>query len=283
MRVLITGAAGMLGVDVAGAAQRAGAQLIARSRAELDITDPVAVHAAVVQAQPDAVINCAAFTNVDGAEAEPEQALAVNGKGAGNVAAAAARAGAWTVHVSTDYVFDGLAQRPYLESDPVGPRSQYGTSKLAGEQAVIAAAPGGHTIVRTAWLFGVGGPCFPATILRLAGERDELSVVEDQVGCPTFTGHLAPALVELATERQVVGVSHVAAAGQCSWFEFAAEIVRRAGAECRVMPSDSASMARPAPRPAWSVLGSERGDAVPRLPDWRQGLEAYMVERSEST
>jgi dTDP-4-dehydrorhamnose reductase len=174
-------------------------------------------------------------------------------------------------------VFEGSASEPYVESDPVGPLSAYGRSKLAGERAVADAAPQSHTIVRSSWLFGASGPCFPATIMRLAAERDELSVVDDQVGSPTFTGHLAGALVRLAEpEHRLGGIVHVAAAGRCSWFEFAREIVSRAGAECSVKPGSTADLGRPAPRPAFSVLGTEREPDAPRLPDWREGLAAYM-------
>ncbi len=279
MRVVITGAAGMLGQDVAGAATAAGHQVLALPRAELDITHASAVHDALRGSQPDVVINCAAWTDVDGAEAAGDAALAVNGPGAGNVARAALEAGAWTIHVSSDYVFDGAKREPYVESDPVGPLSAYGRSKLAGELEVARAAPERHTIVRSSWLFGAGGPCFPATILRLARERDELTVVDDQIGCPTFTGDLAQALVDLAGER-APGVLHVAAAGQCSWFEFAREIVARAGLECDVKPGRTAALARPAPRPAYSVLGTERGPDAPRLPDWRRGLGEYLAARA---
>ena len=153
---------------------------------------------AVVAARPDAVINCAAWTDVDGAETMEPDAQAVNGTGAGHVAAAAQAAGAFVVHVSTDYVFAGDKRTPYLESDAVAPAGAYGRTKLAGERAVAQAAPDQHTIVRTAWLFGAAGRCFPETILRVARERGELKVVDDQVGSPTYTGHLAPALVELA-------------------------------------------------------------------------------------
>ena len=148
------------------------------------------------------MINCAAYTNVDGAEGDPDAAGAVNATGPGFLAEAAAAAGAWLVHVSTDYVFDGTKTSPYLESDPTGPRSVYGSTKLLGERAIALAAPQTHTIVRSSWLFGTAGPCFPATMLRLAAEHDTLTVVDDQVGCPTFTGHLAPALVELATRTR---------------------------------------------------------------------------------
>jgi dTDP-4-dehydrorhamnose reductase len=242
------------------------------------ITDAAAVARALADARPDVVINSAAWTNVDGAETDEAGALAVNGAGAGNVARAAAERGAWTIHVSSDYVFDGSKRSPYLESDPVGPLSAYGRTKLAGERAVAEAAPERHTIVRSSWLFGAGGPCFPATILRLARERDELKVVEDQIGCPTFTGHLAEALLDLAArERRLAGIVHIAASGSCSWFEFAREIVMAAGVTCEVKPCSTEEFPRPATRPAYSVLRSERGDEVPVLPEWREGLARYMA------
>jgi dTDP-4-dehydrorhamnose reductase len=284
MRILITGAGGMLGVDVKAAAEARGEVVTALTRAELDITDAGAVERVVVAAAPDAVINCAAFTNVDGAETQVDAANAVNGAGAGNVAAAAAAAGAWTVHVSTDYVFDGTKTAPYVESDPIGPRSVYGSSKLAGEQAIAEAAPDSHTIVRTSWLFGVAGPCFPATIARLAAERDQLSVVDDQVGCPTATAHLAPALLQLAADPrpETRGIVHVAADGECSWFEFAREIVVATGAGAGIDPCTTAEFPLPAPRPAYSVLRTERGPGVPRLPHWREGLAQYLETRVAS-
>jgi dTDP-4-dehydrorhamnose reductase len=218
MQFVITGAAGMLGQDLAAAARSAGHDVLAVSRGELDISDRGALDAVLGAAEADVVFNCAAWTDVDGAESAPEDALAVNGAGAGNVARAAEASGAWTVHVSTDYVFDGTKRSPWVESDPVAPVSSYGRSKLAGEREVVAEAPARHTIVRTSWLFGAGGPCFPATILRLAETRDELKVVDDQIGCPTFTGHLAQALVDLAArESPPIGVLHVAGGGSCSW------------------------------------------------------------------
>jgi dTDP-4-dehydrorhamnose reductase len=272
MRILITGAGGMLGQDVGRAARAAGHVPISLARAELDIADPESVTAAVATARPEAIINCAAWTDVDGAEDQEATATAVNGQAAGHVAAAARAAGAWTVHVSSDYVFDGAKREPYRESDLVGPLSAYGRSKLAGERAVAAAAPDSHTVVRTAWLFGVGGRCFPKTIRRLAAERDELTIVADQVGSPTFTGHLAPALVSLAAARHL-GILHVAADRQCSWCEFAQAIVSAAGLDCPVRPITTAEFPTPAVRPAYSVLRSERG--APRLPSWRDGLVAF--------
>jgi dTDP-4-dehydrorhamnose reductase len=274
MRILITGAGGMLGRDVCKAAA-AGHEPVAFTRAELDIADPDAVARALARARPDAVINCAAWTKVDAAEEHEPQATAVNGAGAGNIAAAAARAGAWTVHVSSDYVFDGAKREPYLESDPTGPLSAYGRSKLAGEDAVAQAAPDAHTIVRSSWLFGAGGPCFPKTMLRLAGERDELNVVDDQIGCPTFTGHLGAALVALAAAR-TPGVLHVAAAEQCSWYEFAVATVRAGGCDCELHPIDTSRYPLPAPRPAFSVMRSQRG--APTLPSWSEGLRDFMSE-----
>jgi dTDP-4-dehydrorhamnose reductase len=276
MRILITGAGGMLGSDVCRAASASGLEVVALDHAALDVADADAVESAVGHARPGAVINCAAWTDVDGAETQLEAALAANRDGAGSVARAAAGIGAWTVHVSTDYVFDGTKAEPYVESDTVNPQSAYGRSKLQGELAVAEAAPDNHTIVRTAWLFGAGGRCFPKTILRLASEREELTVVDDQIGCPTFTAHLAAALVELVVGERLVGVVHGAAAGQCSWFEFAQEIVRASGLACEVKPGKTADLDRAAPRPAYSVLRSERRGA-PELPDWHAGLEEFMA------
>jgi dTDP-4-dehydrorhamnose reductase len=274
MRILITGAAGMLGHDVVEAA--AAHDAVALSRAELDITDERAVHAAVARVRPDVVVNCAAWTDVDGAERAFDEALAVNGVGAGVVAAMAAAYGAWTIQVSSDYVFDGSKRTPYVESDSVGPLSAYGRSKLAGEHAVAASAPDSHTIVRSSWLFGVTGSCFPKTILKLAAERPVLRVVDDQVGCPTYTGHLAAALLDLA-ERRVPGVVHLAGGGSCSWFEFASAIVAAAGSSSTVEPCSTDEFPRPARRPANSVLRSERGEAAPALPPWQEGLSAFMA------
>jgi dTDP-4-dehydrorhamnose reductase len=278
MRILITGAHGMLGRDLVDAARAAGHEPRGLSRAECDITDELALRRVLDDARPDVVVNCAAWTDVDGAEADEAGALAINATGPGRLAAAATAVGAWTVHVSTDYVFDGGKRTPYLESDPVGPLSAYGRTKLAGERAVAAAAPEAHTIVRTAWLFGVHGRSFPATMLRLAAERDELAVVDDQVGSPTFTGDLAEALVALAADPPT-GVIHVAAQGQCSWCEFARAIVAAGGHgdTTRVRAITTAEYPTPAPRPAFSVLRSERG--APELAPWPQGLERFLGAR----
>ena len=278
MRLLVTGGAGMLGHAVAAAATRLGHDVFALSRAELDITDADHVRRITAAAEPRAVINCAAWTDVDGAETAEATATAVNGEGAGNVARAAAEVGARIVHVSTDYVFDGTKREPWLESDAVNPIGAYGRSKLVGEEQV-AAATDEHAIVRTAWLFGAGGRNFVDTMLALGDDRDEVSVVTDQVGSPTWSVHLAEALVELAERRGDVGILHAAGAGACSWYELAVEVFDRAGVRCRVLPTTAARFARVAPRPAYSVLGSERDDA-PVLASWQAGLAGYLAERA---
>jgi dTDP-4-dehydrorhamnose reductase len=276
MRLLVTGAAGMLGSDVVRAAGRRGHDVVGLARGELDITDPEAVAAAIGAARPEAVVNCAAWTDVDEAESRESGALLVNGTGPGILARAASAGGARVVHVSTDYVFDGRATVPYVESDAVGPVSAYGRTKLAGEEAVLGAGDG-HAVVRSSWLFGAGGRNFVATMLGLADAgREEVSVVIDQLGCPTFTGHLADALVTVA-ERDLAGILHVAGGGHCSWHELAVEVFSVAGVEMRVLVATTAEMTRPAPRPAWSVLGSERAEAI-ALPPWRDGVAAYLAQ-----
>lgn len=266
----------MLGADVRRAAESAAVELVACPRSEFDVTDSQAAAAKLRRLAPAVVINCAAWTDVDGAEFDEQRATTVNGTGAGNVARAAAEAGAWTVHISSDYVFDGSKRTPYLESDRPAPLSAYGRSKLAGERAVQRAAPGAHTIVRTSWLFGTSGRCFPRSILRLAARQRVLTVVDDQVGCPTFTGHLAPALIELATEARVAGTVHLSGGGECSWCELARAVVDAAGLDARIKPGRTADTDRPAPRPRYSVLRSERV-GVADLPHWREGVMEFFA------
>jgi dTDP-4-dehydrorhamnose reductase len=283
LRLLVTGAGGMLGQDVVAAARAAGHDVLALARAELDVTDDAAVSSTLADAAPAAVVNCAAWTDVDGAESDTAGAEAVNATAAGNVARAAAAAGARLVHVSTDYVFDGAraaGAAPYVESDATAPQSVYGRTKLAGE-AAVAAAGGSHAIVRSSWLFGVGGPNFAATMLRLAADRDEVTVVTDQIGCPTATADLAQALLTLALgrAREAEGLFHIAGGGPpVSWNAFAAEIFRQAGVDCRVLPCTTAEMPRPAPRPAFSALASERAE-TPLLPPWQEGLSDFLDAR----
>jgi dTDP-4-dehydrorhamnose reductase len=276
MRALVIGAGGMLGMDLRRAAEAAGHEVVALDRAALDVTDGEAVRSTVADARPDAVFNCAAWTDVDGAEGSELEALRINGDGARNVAASAAAAGATIVLPSTDYVFDGTADRPYVESDPTAPISAYGRTKLVGEQETAAVNPR-HFVVRTSWLFGRGGRNFVETMLGLA-DRGEATVVSDQVGCPTYTPHLAEGLLRLAATDQY-GIHHMSAAGHVSWHGFAQAIFEEAGIDCRVLSTTTAELARPAPRPAWSVLDTEWPGAV-RLPDWRDGLRAYLAART---
>jgi dTDP-4-dehydrorhamnose reductase len=277
LRLLVTGAGGMLGHDVLRAAEHASIDCTGLTKSELDITELDDCVAAFTRHRPDAVINCAAWTDVDGAEANERGAHAINADGAETVAAACHQAGARLVHVSTDYVFDGTGSRPYIESDPVAPLGAYGRTKLAGERAVAEALPSA-AIARSSWLFGTAGKNFVDTMLRLAADRGEVTVVDDQVGCPTWTGHLAPGLIALAAAPSLRGVFHVAGAGQCSWHDFALEIFAQANVDCRVHRGSSADLDRPAPRPGWSVLGTERDG--PRLPDWTEGLAGFLAERT---
>jgi dTDP-4-dehydrorhamnose reductase len=272
MRWLVTGAGGMLGHDLRTALAEAGeTDVVAATRADLDVTDPVAVRAAVAGA--DLVLNAAAWTNVDGAETDEEAATAINGHA---VALLAAEAGKRLIHVSTDYVFDGTATTPIAEETPHNPINAYGRGKALGERAVLAA--GGY-VVRTAWLYGEHGPNFVRTMLRLAGERETVDVVDDQRGPPTWSSALAGQLVALARAaaagRAEPGAYHGTAAGSTTWFGLARAAFAEAGLEeSRVRPTTSDRFVRPARRPAYSVLGHDRwaGTGVAPLPDWRTQL-----------
>jgi dTDP-4-dehydrorhamnose reductase len=279
MRVLVTGAGGMLGNDVVRAAKYVNHDVIALGHAELDVTDGRRVRRTVARLAPDAVVNCAAWTDVDGAEEDPIGATRVNEQAPRHVAAAAAEVGAAIVQPSTDYVFDGEKGEPYVESDPTHPISVYGATKLAGEEAVAESNPH-HFIVRTSWLFGSAGGNFVETMLRLGRELGEVVVVRDQVGCPTYTGHLAEALVRLL-DGDDYGLHHIAGGGECSWFEFATAIFARAGVECRTLSCTTDEFPRPAPRPAYSVLATEREYGLV-LPDWHEGLEDYLADRQRA-
>ena len=272
-RYLVTGAGGMLGQDLQTALH--GREVTALTRSDLDVTDRDAVLAAVTG--HDVVINAAAYTNVDGAETHEDEALAINGRGVENLAIAARESGATLLTVSTDYVFDGAGDRPYPEDAPRNPVNAYGRTKAAGEELAIAAHPDGAYIVRTAWLYGLGGPNFAATMLSLAASNPTVSVIDDQLGQPTWTHDLAVRLVELAGSDAPAGVYHGTNAGETSWFGFARAIFEVAGLDPeRVLPTDSASFVRPAPRPAYSVLGHQGWSraGLPPLRDWRVALEA---------
>jgi len=282
--VLVTGAAGMLGQRVMADARAAGWEPVGLDRAgsdlTVDLTDADATAEAISRSGARAVIHCAAWTDVDGAQEHESAALRVNADASANIAAACQQASARLVAVSTDYVFDGtLSGRPYVESDPVQPLSAYGRTKLAGERA-IAAATEDFVVARTAWLFGWPGKSFPDTMLRVGAERGEVAVVTDQIGSPTWTGHLSPALVALAAGT-ITGIAHLAGSGQVSWHGLTVELYRQAGLEATVRETDSSAFVRPAPRPNWSVLATERG-GVPVLPDWREGVSGYLAERSQS-
>ncbi len=274
-RYLITGGHGMLGTDLGEAL--AGRDVTLLSRSELDITDLGAVRAAV--AGHDVVINAAAYTRVDDAETDEAAATVVNGVGAGCLATATAEIGATLVQLSTDYVFDGAATSPYPETTPVNPVSAYGRSKAEGERLVADLNPERSYIIRTAWLYGSHGPNFAKTMLRLAGEREEVSVVTDQIGQPTWTRDLAIQIVALTDSEAPAGVYHGTNSGEASWFEFAQAIFRAAGLDpARVKPTDSSAFVRPAPRPAYSVLGhaSWRAAGLEPMRDWHEALVDWM-------
>jgi dTDP-4-dehydrorhamnose reductase len=267
----------MLGRDVMRACQVRGHNVIGLAHADLDITDGAAVDEVVTGSRPDVLVNCAAWTDVDGAEDHEFEATRVNGEAAGVAAAAAASVGAKVVYPSTDYVFDGRKRSPYVESDLTAPLSAYGRSKRHGETSVEIANER-HFVVRSSWLYGVGGRNFVETMLALAGaDQPEVLVVSDQMGCPTYTGHLAIAIASLI-EGDAFGIHHLAGGGSCSWYEFAQEIFDQSGVECRVMAATTDMLERKAPRPSYSVLGTERRD-VEALPSWREGLAAYLAER----
>jgi dTDP-4-dehydrorhamnose reductase len=259
----------MLGQDVVAAAEVAGHHVTALGRSDLDITSASGVLDAV--AGHDVVVNCAAWTAVDDAETHEAEAFAANATGAAHVARAAAESGARLVQLSTDYVFDGAATEPYPEDAPVRPRSAYGRTKAAGEWAVRAHARDA-LVVRTAWLYGAGGRCFPRTIARAAGERDRLSVVDDQTGQPTWTADLADLIVRLVGARAPGGIYHGTSSGQVTWYGFAREVVAASGHVTPVDPTTSAAYQLPAPRPAYSVLGHDRlrEIGVEPIGDWAE-------------
>ena len=295
--VLITGARGQLGSELVAAAATAGIPVQTVDSTALDITDPAAVDSVltrfarwsheVVTRTDDVtgravVINAAAYTAVDAAESDPDAAYAVNAAGPAHLARAAARLGLGLVHVSTDYVFPGDATEPYEIDDPTGPAGVYGASKLEGERAVLAALPEAH-VVRTAWVWGATGANFVKTMIRLAGERPTVSVVDDQRGTPTYATDLADGLLQLAGADLDGGVLHLTNSGVATWFEFARAIFSEIGADPdRVLPTSSNEFVRPAPRPAYSVLSNRAwADAgLTPLRPWRSALAAAGLARA---
>lgn len=279
-RWLVTGAGGMLGQDVlARLRAEPGVRPVGLDRAALDVTDPAAVRSALAAHRPAVVVNCAGWTAVDDAEAHEADALRANGDGPARLAEACAAGGVRLLHLSTDYVFPGDAAAPYAEDAAPGPRSAYGRGKLAGERAVLAAAPDTGYVVRTAWLYGAGGANFVRTMIRLERGRPTVDVVDDQRGQPTWTADLADRLVRLGSAALAgtapAGVYHGTSGGETTWYGLAREVFRLLGADPdRVRPTTTAAFPRPAPRPAYSVLGHDRWRAAGLEPirDWRAAL-----------
>ena len=276
MRIAVTGAAGMLAKALLPQLESAKHELLALSRDQADVTSFPALRAAIEPFKPQWVIHLAAFTRVDECEREAELAFRVNGLGARNAALVAAACGAAVLTISTDYVFDGRGKRPYREYDHVGPLSVYGRSKWAGEEAVRDASHR-HVIVRTAWLYGAGGANFVDSILRKARHGEPLAVVDDQRGSPTWTNDLARALVGLVSASEF-GTYHCTNGGECTWHELAEHVIRRAGHDGPVERTTTAALARPAPRPAYSVLDGSWCEHVTghRMPHWKDAVDRYL-------
>ena len=280
LKVLITGAQGQLGrdlVDVFNCIKDKDNEVFSLGKDQLDITESGKVLELISTIGPDIIINSAANTNVDGCELEPDSAYRVNALGSRNVAVASARTGAKLVYISTDYVFDGKAQRPYTEFDATNPMSVYGKSKLAGER-YITGLHNKYFIMRTSWLYGHHGHNFVKTMLRLAKGKDELAVVDDQVGSPTFTKDLAKFIVNLV-QTELYGIYHVTNTGSCSWYQFVTTIFKMAGLDhVKVKPISTPELGRPAPRPAYSVLDHYciRLECPTDLRPWEEALQEYI-------
>jgi dTDP-4-dehydrorhamnose reductase len=276
MKVLILGATGLLGKALVR--EWTGDEVLAMGSRDVDIRDSAKVREIIGNARPDWIVLAAAYTDVDACESHRELAFSVNRDGAVNVAEAARQAGAKLIFLSSDYVFDGKKTSPYEVEDKRNPQSVYGHSKAEAEINLLEILP--HCcIARTSWIFGVGGRCFPDTILRRAANRPALDVVNDQRGCPTYTVDLARAIIQLC-RKDASGIVHVTNADDCTWFEFAQQIVTRGGFTAEVRPVSSPQMARPAPRPAYSVLSatSLRRYGI-EMPEWKDALGRYLQER----
>ena len=276
MRVTIFGATGLLGRALVR--EWKSDEVIGLGSKDADIRDPQQVLAAVRHTQPEWIVLAAAYADVDGCESNRELAFEVNCAGAVNVAQAAKTCTSRLLFLSTDYVFDGLSTTPYETGHPRAPQSVYGKSKAEAEEQLIRILPN-CCIVRTSWLFGGGGKCFPDTILSIAATRPEIDVVDDQRGCPTHAPDLARAIIQLC-RKQAAGIVHVTNAGDCSWFEFAREIIRDAGLHTVVRPTTSEKFVRPAKRPKYSVLsGKSRESYGIEMPSWKEALQDYILWR----
>ena len=276
MKAIILGASGLLGKALMR--EWTGDEVVGLTSRDVDIRDADQVQEVLEKARPDWIVLAAAYTNVDDCESHPDLALAVNRDGPVNVAQAAKRIGAKLLFISSDYVFDGKKTSPYEAGDARNPQSVYGRSKAEAEVRLLEVLPE-CCIARTSWLFGTGGKCFPDTILKLAATRPALDVVNDQRGCPTYSVDLSRAIIELC-RNQASGIVHVTNAGDCSWFEFAREIVKGDGLTTEVRPVSSQQMARPAPRPAYSVLSPKSLQQYGiTMPAWQDALQRYLQER----
>ena len=279
MRVTIFGATGLLGKALMREWRED--QVTGLSSKDADIRDPRQVENAVEETHPDWIVLAAAYTDVDGCETNRERAFAVNRDGAANVAQAAKEHGSRLLFLSTDYVFDGNKTSPYEVNDPRAPQSVYGRSKAEAEVQVEQILPG-SCIVRTSWLFGTGGKCFPDTILKLASTRAQIDVVNDQLGSPTYAIDLARAIIQLC-RKGAKGVVHVTNRGECTWFDFTQAIVSAAGSKTIVHPTTTEKFPRPAKRPKYSVLSASRlGQYGISMPDWQDALRRYLIERSSA-
>ena len=282
MKVLITGSNGQLGSELIDRyLDRPQDRVFAGDLPDLDITSQESVAELFAEVMPDVVINCAAWTAVDSAEEKETAAFAVNAEGPAILANECARIGARLIHLSTDYVFEGNATEPYQENDHAEPITAYGRTKLAGEKYVQEILPENHLIVRTAWLYGVNGENFVKTIIRALSQRDVLTVVTDQVGQPTYAGDLADQIAALIDVPGASGIFHATNSGVASWFEFARQIMVEINEDPeRILPTDSSSFVRPAPRPPYSVLGHERWAEVGMAPmrDWRLALHEAIAD-----
>jgi dTDP-4-dehydrorhamnose reductase len=279
MKVLILGATGLLGKPLVR--EWHGDDVVGFGSRDVDIRDEARVHEIVYGARPDWIVLAAAYTDVDGCESHQELAFAVNRDGALNVARAAQSTRAKMLFISSDYVFDGKKNSPYEINDQRNPQSVYGRTKAEAELGLLQVLPD-CCIARTSWLFGAGGKCFPDTILKLAANRTSLDVVNDQRGCPTYTVDLSRAIIELC-RKNATGIVHVTNAGDCTWFEFASEIVKDGGLTTEVRPVSSQQMARPAPRPAYSILSATSlGQYGIEMPGWKHALRRYLEERKSA-
>ncbi|MGG1655940.1 dTDP-4-dehydrorhamnose reductase [Geobacillus sp. BMUD] len=276
MKVVVTGARGQLGIDVVHLLEDKGYKVYGYGREELDITNFDQVKQVISEVKPDVVIHAAAYTKVDLAESERDQAFLVNAYGTRNVAVASETVGAKLVYISTDYVFDGTAKEPYNEFAPTNPLSVYGKSKLAGEQ-FVRDLHSKFFIVRTSWVYGKRGNNFVKTMVKLAQERDELMVVHDQVGCPTYTVDLAQCIFDLI-QTEKYGIYHVSNSGHCSWYEFAKAIFEEVGIEMKVNPCTTQDFQRPAPRPMYSVFEhmALRLNGFHQMRNWREALKEFI-------